>query len=252
MLDDILERTDVSLDRARALLKAARDPGFGSSQPEAAPAPAAAPVAGGYRALCGWLTILPLHLGLSTQPFRLAHANVIRGLGCAEQPAALLASAAGPVANDKCRIALWQDEMVRCAAEAKFWKIVAKQHLVLSWSARGMCQNHTWQWCRCSHEEHRHGPLQVREQAQKQARAASRQRTWTSAWARAHRTASIHLWTTAMSPSSLNCSPGKHPYRAAPQPTLQAPIGCTHCTSGWLICSSSHGSLRSQNLSCLR
>ena len=145
MLDDILERTDVSLDRARALLKAARDPGFGSSQPEAAPAPAAAPVAGGYRALCGWLTILPLHLGLSTQPFRLAHANVIRGLGCAEQPAALLASAAGPVANDKCRIALWQDEMVRCAAEAKFWKIVAKQHLVLSWSARGMCQNHTWQ-----------------------------------------------------------------------------------------------------------
>ena len=47
MLDDILERADASLDRARALLKAARDLGFGSGQPEAAPALAAAPVAGG-------------------------------------------------------------------------------------------------------------------------------------------------------------------------------------------------------------
>ncbi len=51
MLDDILERADASLDRARALLKAARDPGFGSGQPEAAPTLAAAPVAGESLAL---------------------------------------------------------------------------------------------------------------------------------------------------------------------------------------------------------
>ena len=54
MLDDILERADAALDRARALLKAARDPGFGSSQPEAAPALAAAPVAGESLAFGQW------------------------------------------------------------------------------------------------------------------------------------------------------------------------------------------------------
>lgn len=46
MLDDVLERVDTSLDRARALLKAARSPGSGPSQPEAGPALAAQPVAG--------------------------------------------------------------------------------------------------------------------------------------------------------------------------------------------------------------
>ena len=59
MLDDILERADASLDRARALLKAARDPGFGSGPSEAAPALAAAPVAGGSLASHGWLTAVP-------------------------------------------------------------------------------------------------------------------------------------------------------------------------------------------------
>ena len=49
-----LERVDASLDRARALLKAARDPGFASGQPEAAPILAAAPVAGESLALGQW------------------------------------------------------------------------------------------------------------------------------------------------------------------------------------------------------
>jgi len=49
LLDDVLERVDTSLDRARALLKAAKAPAASDkscSHSEAGPASAAQPVAG--------------------------------------------------------------------------------------------------------------------------------------------------------------------------------------------------------------
>lgn len=55
-----------------------------------------------------------------------------------------------------------------------------------------------------------------------------------------------------MSPSSLDCSPGRPPCRAALQQALKAPVGSTRCARGWLIRSSSHGSPRPWNPPCLR